>query len=213
MRASKFWTNQGPAEPLDRLTIEGLGGLVVAYQRARSGLDPEREVGAAGPGSLRQSCERLAGQLGVSQTRGRLDEFGQREHPDPRLEVVPGGLRRRRRLLVAREAVVEDGRRPVRLDGRHPLASDRCLLERGLDHRDGLGLVAPQGHESQLGVRRDGAARRRWRRPRPRRRALRHPRSHRSTQMRCPARKGRSEAPSGRRPRGRAGLPSRLCAR
>ena len=40
----------GAPQPLDRLLVEALGGVAVAEQRARAGLDPERPIAAAGRG-------------------------------------------------------------------------------------------------------------------------------------------------------------------
>src|SRR2546423_130992 len=51
--ASELRADPGAGEPLDRLAVEVLGGLVVAEQGARAGLDAQRPVGARGARRLR----------------------------------------------------------------------------------------------------------------------------------------------------------------
>jgi hypothetical protein len=67
-------------------------------------------------------------------------------------EPVPGGCPgRHQRLLVAAQAVIQNGGDPVRPRHRGSLSRGRGLLEGGLDQRDGLGLAAPEGSQHQGG--------------------------------------------------------------
>ena len=51
--AGEVGAEPGEAQPGDRLAIKTLGVLTFVQQRVRTGLDPERPVGAAGPGQPR----------------------------------------------------------------------------------------------------------------------------------------------------------------
>jgi len=111
-----------------RLTIEVIGGAIVVQQRPAAGLEAERDVRAEGLGRLGEPFERAAGEFGVSRARGRLDELGQRPHGRPREDGVHGGVpRRRHRILVAGEDVVQDRSRSVRVARRQPVPSGSGL--------------------------------------------------------------------------------------
>ena len=62
----------GAPQPLDRLLVEAIGGVAVAEQRARAGLDAERPIGAAGPGAEREPLERPFRDAALSGAGGRL---------------------------------------------------------------------------------------------------------------------------------------------
>ena len=55
--AGKRDADAGAAKAFDRLSIEGLRGLILAEQRPRAGLDAEPPVGATGTGRLREALE------------------------------------------------------------------------------------------------------------------------------------------------------------
>src|SRR3954452_6870740 len=74
----KLHAHAGARQPLERLLIEALGGLAVAEQRARAGLDPERPVAAAGPGEEREPLERTCSDSALPGAGGRFDELGDR---------------------------------------------------------------------------------------------------------------------------------------
>src|SRR5262249_24961909 len=75
MSAGEFRTDERAAEPLDCLAVESLG-VVLAQQRARARLDPQRPFGAAGPRGLRELPEGAGSVLGFAHPGGRLDELG-----------------------------------------------------------------------------------------------------------------------------------------
>ena len=74
--AGELEAHAGAAKPLDRLAVEALGGLAVAEQRARAGLDAQRPVGAAGACRLREPLQGVVRALSSAAARGRLDELG-----------------------------------------------------------------------------------------------------------------------------------------
>ena len=74
--ASELEADAGAAKPLDRLTVEVLGGLAVAEQRSGARLDAQRPVGAAGACRLREPLQGVVGALSPSAAGGRLDELG-----------------------------------------------------------------------------------------------------------------------------------------
>ena len=69
--------NSGASEPLDRLPVQAIGGLVLAEQRARAGLNTERPVRAAGRRPLRKPAERNVPDLSLSAPSRRLDQLNQ----------------------------------------------------------------------------------------------------------------------------------------
>src|SRR5437868_1367415 len=85
-------TARSAPEPLDGLAVQLVGGGPVAQQRPAARLDAERELGAAGLRRLRQPLERIAGELGVPQAGGCLDQFGQHPRGYPVVEGVVRGL-------------------------------------------------------------------------------------------------------------------------
>ena len=79
-RAREFGPPGFAAQSVDRLLIKALCGLAVAQQRAGTGFEAEREVGAGGLRRLRQSLERVVRRLGVACARGRFDKLRQHGH-------------------------------------------------------------------------------------------------------------------------------------
>ncbi len=104
MGASELGADPRAGEPLDRLAVEALGGLAVAEQRPRAGLDPQRPVGAAGARRLREPPE------GVG-SRARASRCGRRPRSAPRAPTWRTATRRgMRRLAAPRPAPPRSGR-------------------------------------------------------------------------------------------------------
>lgn len=157
MGACEFGPKLGPAESIDRIAIELVGPLAVE-QRPGARLGTKREVGARGLRRLHQPLERIAGKIAVSQARGSFDQLEKRERGGPRIDGVYDHVARcSRRLLVTRQAVVQDGSRPVRrhLDRARTMPSCCRLLDRRLDQRRGFGLPSLQGSMPERAERRD----------------------------------------------------------
>ena len=155
MGAGQLRTQAGPAQPVDRLAVQVVRCGGVAQQRPAARLDAQGLIGAAGLRRLRQPRERIARELDVSSASGRLDELGQRPRGHPRVEGVRGGLPGRRRcLLVAGEAVVQNRGRPVRGGRRHPPSFSRGLPGRARYRRGGLGFPPLHSPEPERHVRR-----------------------------------------------------------
>ncbi len=86
-----------------------------------------------------------AASAGLPGPAGRLDQLRQRPHGDIQLRRLRGGLLRLGpRLLVAAEAVVQDGRYPLRPLDPHTLARSPGVRADGLDQRPGLGFCPSQ---------------------------------------------------------------------
>ena len=116
VRAGELGTQPGPAEPLDRLAVQALGGLAVAQQRPRARLDPERPVGAArlrSPPSARSSASARERRSRRSGRPPRSARSAPRRRRTARGVARPRVCGRGERLLVAAEAVEEDRARPV----------------------------------------------------------------------------------------------------
>src|ERR687889_324174 len=90
LRPSQLRTQLGAAQPIDGFAIQAVGGGAVAQQRPGACFDAEGEIVAAGLGRLREPLEGVAGELGVSSARGRLDELGQRPNGYKDLEGARG---------------------------------------------------------------------------------------------------------------------------
>src|SRR5207302_1338578 len=103
--AGELDADAGVAEPVDRLPIQALGGLAVAQQRSRAGLDAERPVGAAGAGAVRESLEGAGCALGYPAPGRCLDQLDRRPRWENELvRVLASPLRRGQRVLIATEA-------------------------------------------------------------------------------------------------------------
>ena len=119
MRARELGPESRVPEAVDGLAVRTLGGLALAQQCARPGVDAERPIGVAGLRLLGESREGASCELGVLGPGGGLDQLAQRPRSDEELRRVLARLDgRRERLLVAAEAVHENGVRPVARTGR-----------------------------------------------------------------------------------------------
>jgi hypothetical protein len=151
----------GPAERLDRLAIERLGGFPLGHQRSGAGLDPERPVGATGRGRLRKPAEGIDRELGLAAAGGRLDQLDQSPIVPPRGVCVFGSLvHGGERLLVAAQAVVEHGGHPVHESQPLSVAATGELPCGGVDQWGGLGFAALEGDVCEPDVRCQAGARR-----------------------------------------------------
>jgi hypothetical protein len=70
--AGQIGAELGAAKPVDRFSVQTLGGLVFAQQRPAAGLDAEGEIVAAGLRRLRQPLKRGGRHVGVPRPGGRL---------------------------------------------------------------------------------------------------------------------------------------------
>ena len=87
-----------PAEPLDRLAVEGVGVLVLAQQRARPGLDAERPVRARDARSLLEPAQRVRRRIAAcrcARPPRPARPAPRRRSPDRRARM-PAGRRRAR---------------------------------------------------------------------------------------------------------------------
>ena len=154
MRAGQFHADTGPAEPLDRLAVQPLGGLVIAQQRPRAGLDAERPVGAGGRGHLLQTAQGADPALGLPGPGGGLDQLDRRPGGHPQLvRVVAARLGRGQRLVVAAQAIAQHRGRPSGGGQPVPFAAGRHLRRGGRDQLAGFGRLASPGGEHQTAVR------------------------------------------------------------
>ena len=95
------------AETLERIAVEALGNGPLAQQRARSRLDAECPVGAAGAGAVRESLEGGGSVRWHPTAGGCLDELHRRPRREqPLIRIRGSPLRRDEGVLIAREAVV-----------------------------------------------------------------------------------------------------------
>src|SRR4029077_4563270 len=134
VRASELGTELGTTEPLDRLAVEIVRGCVIEQQGAGTRLGRECPIRPGRNRDLGKSLDGRACELLVPRPRGRLDELAQRPHVGVGIEVVRRDLTcRGRRLLVARQAVVQGRCRPLGYAHGEPLRSVRTLLDDGPD--------------------------------------------------------------------------------
>jgi len=143
MSAGELDPDAGAAEAVDRLPVEAIGGLAVAQQRSRAGLDPQRPVGAAGASRLREPLEGVAPACGLPDSGGRLDELGKplRALRCPRPRRLAGGSRGSK--LIATATLERGG--PWRGSGLALIDCDGAVpLQRpGRMRRPGLGPGEP----------------------------------------------------------------------
>src|SRR3954468_24594504 len=78
MGAGEVHPQARASEPLDRLSIQALGRVALAEQRAAARLGPEAPFGSAGAGRLGGPLERAARALRLPGPDRRLDQIGQR---------------------------------------------------------------------------------------------------------------------------------------
>ena len=150
VRTRKRGTHPRAAQPRDRLAVQALGNVGLAEQRARARLDAERPVRAGGTADLLEPSQRAGRALGVAAACGRLDELGR--HPRRHTQLVRvayGLLGGGKRLLVAAEAIEENGARPLGGDKPEPLATMHHLAPRGVDQRRGLRLLTAKGGQDR----------------------------------------------------------------
>src|SRR4029077_389682 len=76
--AGELGTVPGTTEPVDPLAIMLLSGFVPAQQGAGARLDPQPQVGSAGPGLFGEQIQGVAGDARVAGACGGLDQLGQR---------------------------------------------------------------------------------------------------------------------------------------
>ena len=130
VRACELRAQSGAAQPLDSLSIQALGGLALAHQRAGTGPDAERPVGLRNGGRGSNALVRRARELGVAASRGGLEQLDRGPHGDEQLRRVvarvPGGGRR---LLVAAKAIDKHRACPACVLDRRSLPPGRALLD------------------------------------------------------------------------------------
>src|SRR5580698_9637716 len=86
MRPGQMDRNRGSAEIVDGLSVVDLDSLIFSHESAGPGFDPERQVGAAGTGSIAEPGEGFGGETILTGTRGGLHQLAQ--GPPGKSEVV-----------------------------------------------------------------------------------------------------------------------------
>jgi hypothetical protein len=156
VRAGQLRADAGPAKPLDRLMVAGLGLVISAEQRLRTGAHARPPVGIAGVGHFLQpphGVGRALGNAGACRGLDKLDQPLGVDGEPLRLEGV-GRRGRGERVLEAAEAVAQD-RACVVGEGQHrALAARGELPDRRVDHRRGRLLPAAPGGDEHGTVRR-----------------------------------------------------------
>src|SRR5580700_1449743 len=77
MRPGQMDRKRGSAEIVDGLSVVDLDSLIFSHESAGPGFDPERQVGAAGTGSIAEPSEGFGGETILTGTRGGLYQFAQ----------------------------------------------------------------------------------------------------------------------------------------
>src|SRR3954469_25682079 len=131
-----------PSGPFDRLPVETVSGIAATEQRARTGLDAQRAIGAAGAGRLREPLERVSREVVLFASDGGLYQLGQGPGGRAFLVVAFGVADPRPGRVVATEPVVQDSAQELADAEREPLSSRPSLADRGLDQLRELGLAA-----------------------------------------------------------------------
>ena len=152
VRPGQLGAEPGPAQPLDRLPVEPVGGLAVAEQGADAGLDPQHPLGAGHPGTFGQPVQRGLDQrhlTGPGRRLGQLSHDQVAERQLAALKGLPGGGPRG---VVPAQAVVQHRRRPGRLAGQDGPAASGRYLSGGLDQLGGLLLAALPGREHHRAI-------------------------------------------------------------
>src|SRR5579875_2191992 len=122
------------AQTVDGLPIDRLCRARCGEERARAGLDSESPIGSLGTGGGREASERGGGGVELSAARCGFDQLRERPHRRVEIERIPACLLSCcERLLIASEAVVEHGGRPLRGRNRDPLSGLAALPDRGSD--------------------------------------------------------------------------------
>ena len=138
VRPGQLGADPGPAQPLDRLPVEAVGGRAVAEQSADAGLDAQHPRGRGHPGALGQPVQRRLNLRHLTGPGGRLGQFGHdqvAEYHIVALEDLPGGIPRG---LVPAQPVVQYGARVRRRAGQDARTAWGRLLDGGLDQFGGL---------------------------------------------------------------------------
>jgi hypothetical protein len=107
--AGQFDPHPGALQALDRLAVERLGGVAFGRQRAGTGQDAERPVGARSARAWLQPAQRGGGDFGPAAPGSRLDKLDQRPCGVPLVGVFAAALGGVDSRLPAAEAVVEHG--------------------------------------------------------------------------------------------------------
>src|SRR5262245_4614581 len=104
----------GAPQAVNCFLIQALGDLTLAQPCARPSVNPERPIAVGALRVLAKSHESALCDLGVLGSRRSLDQLAQRPHGDEQLRNGLAALDgRRERLLVATEAVHENGFCPL----------------------------------------------------------------------------------------------------
>jgi hypothetical protein len=163
----ELYAHAGALQPLDRLLVAALGGVAIAEQCARAGLDAERPIAAAGPGADCQPLERPLRDGALAGAGRRLHELGNR---GGRAQLgirrdVDGLAHRDEGLLVVTQTVVQHGAGLAREPQREALPARLRVRGEVLDQRRELRLAPAQRREPDLDVAMSGDAGHRGGRP------------------------------------------------
>jgi hypothetical protein len=106
MRAGELWMKSRATQPVDRLAVRLVGRGAVAYERARTGQDPERPIRGSHSSGRNDALERTVGHLRLIASDCRFEELDGRPHGDEQLRgVVTCPRSRTQRLPVTTEPV------------------------------------------------------------------------------------------------------------
>ena len=132
-RARELGAEPSALETLNRMAVERVRVAWVGHGRASARLDAENPVGAAGARHLGQPPERVGGRLRPTAARRCLDELAERPAGHGQVGRIRGSeLRGGERLVIAAEAVVKNGSRPVEQAHPRAVAARDSIPSRGL---------------------------------------------------------------------------------
>ncbi len=143
--ASQLSAQAGASQVVDRLAVMILSDLIRGQQGARARLGPQRPVGAAGAGGLRERLQGVGRADRLPAPDRCFDQLRQDQGGQQLLRVLARLLGRGQRLLIPAEAVVQQRGRIVDESQRHPRAPAHRHRQAALDQCHGLGFVALPG--------------------------------------------------------------------
>ena len=138
------------AQSLDRLAEEGLRSGAVAEERGGPSSDAERPVGAAGACSFIELAEGVTSGIPRVASDTRLDQLDKRPAEKAEIFVRACAMRSYQSILVAAEAVEQEGGRVVGQTDRSSLPPGCRSLKARFDRTQGCNLLtAPSGEHQR----------------------------------------------------------------
>src|SRR5215510_6562939 len=110
MRSGEVWSSACAPEPVDCLSVSGLGDYWIVFQeRSRTCLEPERPLRRGEPSPVHKPLQRSGGSLVLTAPRRRLDELDKRPRERAYRMALARALCRVERSLVLSRSVVHEG--------------------------------------------------------------------------------------------------------